>query len=238
VTASSDAVVLVAASDVTVRNRFARTIAEAGYQTVEAASAAALLDGLGSMPAPGLALIDLRLGDSPGVDIVRSARRQSTGLQVLVFAGSVANAEEVRQLAALEVAGYVNEHTAIDRILPVVAPHLHPDGFDRRAGSRAPLVAPVSYRSGSQAGTATTIDLGRGGLAIRTMTPLAPASAATVRFELPGGLVVEADARVIWSSGRTGMGLQFERLDPDAQAAIDDFVSRAAAHPRLSAPAS
>jgi hypothetical protein len=48
-----------------------------------------------------------------------------------------------------------------------------------------------------------------------------------VRFRLPGSKVdVEADSRVAWSDRRVGMGLQFEKVDPADQAAIDEFVDQ------------
>jgi uncharacterized protein (TIGR02266 family) len=69
------------------------------------------------------------------------------------------------------------------------------------------------------------LNVSKGGVAIRTMTPLEKGLAVHVRFRLPGGARdVEADARVCWSDRQLGMGLQFERISPDGQTAIDDYV--------------
>ena len=68
-------------------------------------------------------------------------------------------------------------------------------------------------------------DLGKGGVSIRTMSPLQVGSSTRLRFRLPGAKrEVEADARVTWSDRRIGMGLQFERVEPLDQEAIDEFV--------------
>ena len=37
---------------------------------------------------------------------------------------------------------------------------------------------------------------------------------------------MEADCRVAWSDRRVGMGLQFEKVDPTDQGAIDEFVDQ------------
>ena len=68
-------------------------------------------------------------------------------------------------------------------------------------------------------------DIGRGGLAIRTMTPVAKGTALQLKFRLPGGSSdIEALARVSWSDRRTGMGVQFEQVSSIDQRAIDAFV--------------
>jgi hypothetical protein len=54
-------------------------------------------------------------------------------------------------------------------------------------------------------------------------------SQARVTFRLPGSKQeIDAESRVTWTDRRVGMGLQFERIDVAAQAAIDDFVDRQA----------
>ena len=153
--------------------------------------------------------------------------RQSAGraLPVVVFAGTVGSADQVRALLALNVAGYVNEHAATPQILPALAPHLFPDNFNRRESPRVVLSVPVSYRAGQTIAGALTLNIGKGGLAIRTLSPLAPETHIEVKFRLPGNSVeITATARVAWSDRKVGMGVQFERLDPRDQAVIDTFV--------------
>jgi len=173
-----------------------------------------------------LIALDLRLPNAPGVDLVRAIRKIDEGrLRILVFSGTIASAEEVRELASLGVVGYINEYSAVQHIMPSLAPHLFPDSFNRRGSPRVVLGIPVAYRFGNTIATALTLNLGRGGIAIRTTSPLDPGAAARVRFRLPAGpREIEIEARVSWSDRRVGMGLQFEKVDPTDQSAIDQFV--------------
>ena len=88
-----------------------------------------------------------------------------------MFSGSVASVEEVRELAALGVAGYLNEYSAVEHILPSIAPHLFPETFNRRANPRVVMGIPVSYRVGKTIAAALALNLSRGGIAIRTSKP-------------------------------------------------------------------
>ena len=46
-----------------------------------------------------------------------------------------------------------------------------------------------------------------------------------LRFRMPGSKRdIDADAIVFWSDRRLGMGLQFEKVEPPDQGAIDEFV--------------
>ncbi|MGH9313268.1 MAG: PilZ domain-containing protein, partial [Vicinamibacterales bacterium] len=175
-----------------------------------------------------LIVLDLRLPHAGGVDLVRSIRKLDQGkVPVLIFSGTIATADEVRELAALGVAGYVNEYSAVQHILPSLAPHLFPDNFNRRGSPRVVLGIPVAYHFGATIAAALTLNLGKGGLGIRTMSPLAPGSKVRARFRLPGSTDdIETESRVAWSDRRVGMGLQFEKVDAAAQTAIDEFVDQ------------
>ena len=65
---------------------------------------------------------------------------------IVIFSGTIASADAVRQLSALGVAGYVNEYTAVQHIVPALAPHLFPDNHNRRSSPRVVLGVSVSYR--------------------------------------------------------------------------------------------
>ena len=167
-----------------------------------------------------LIVLDLRLPHAGGVDWSASIRKLDDGkLPILVFSGTIATAEEVRDLAALGVSGYVNEYSAVQHILPSLAPHLFPDNFNRRGSPRVVLGIPVAYRFGNTIAAALTLNLSKGGLAIRTMSPLEQDAKVRVRFRLPGSRRdIEAESRIAWSDHRVGMGLQFEKVDPGDQA--------------------
>jgi uncharacterized protein (TIGR02266 family) len=219
--------VLIADDTAFVRERFQTALQDAGHRAVTVKSAAELLAKVrADQENLDLLVIDLRLPHASGVELIRSVRRIDSGrLPILVFSGTISNAEEVRELASLGVAGYVNEYSAVQHILPSLAPHLFPDSFNRRSSPRVVLSIPVAYRYGDTITAVLTLNLGKGGIGIRTMSPLTVGSKARIRFRLPGARrEVEADARVAWSDRRIGMGMQFERLDVADQAAIDEFV--------------
>lgn len=219
--------IVVADDTAFVRERFATALSEAGLHSITVASMPELLACLKPEHQKiDLVLLDLHLGPRRGVDVARIVTdRVGQDVPVLIFSGTIANAGEARALAALGVAGYINEYCAPQHILPSLAPHLYPDKFDRRGSPRVILAVGVSYRLGNQIASGLSLNLGKGGIGIRTMSPLETGSVARVRFRLPGDLRdIEADARVMWADRNLGMGLQFERLNMTDQAAIDDFV--------------
>ena len=226
-TSLSSKTVLVADDTAFVRDRFRSALENAGHRAVAVKSAAELLAKVRAELADiDLIVLDLRLPHAPGVDLVRTIRKLDAGrLPILVFSGTIANADEVRELAALGVAGYVNEYSAVQHILPSLAPHLFPDNFNRRGSPRVVLGIPIQYRFGNTIAAALTLNLSRGGIAIRTTSPLEAASKIRVRFRMPGSKRdIDADGRVAWSDRRVGMGIQFERVEPGHQSLIDNFV--------------
>jgi len=219
--------VIVADDTEFVRDRFRSALEASGHRAIPVATGAALLDRLTSAGREiDLIVLDTRLPDRPGVELIRAIRALDLGqLPILVFSGTIASADEVRELASLGVAGYVNEYSATQHILPSLAPYLFPDTFNRRGSPRVQLAIPIQYRFGSTIAAALTLNLGRGGIAIRTTSPLDAGAQVNVRFRLPGAkLDTNADGRIAWSDRRVGMGVQFEQLDPASQTSIDNFV--------------
>jgi uncharacterized protein (TIGR02266 family) len=221
--------VIVADDTAFVRERFSAALNGAGHRTLTAKTAAELLACVkAELPRVDLVVLDLRLPNTRGVELVRTLRQLDDGrVPVLVFSGTIASADEVRELAALGVTGYVNEYSAAQHILPSLAPHLFPDSFNRRGSPRVLLGIPVSYRFGNTIAAALTLNLSKGGVAIRTMSPLPPDTQVRLRFRLPGGKHdVQAESRVSWSDRRIGMGLQFVTVDAADQAAVDAFIDQ------------
>lgn len=221
--------VIVADDTAFVRERFATALASAGHTAVPVKSGTELIARVREdLARIDLVVLDLRLPQAGGVELVRRLRKIDDGrLKILVFSGTIASATEVRDLAALGVAGYVNEYSAAQHILPSLAPHLFPDSFNRRGSPRVTLGIPVAYRFGNTIAAALTLNLSKGGLAIRTMSPLQAAATIKVRFRLPGSKrEVETECRIAWSDRGVGMGLQFEKVDSIDQAAIDEFVDQ------------
>ena len=226
-TSVSTKTVIVADDTAFVRDRFRTALEAAGHKAVVVKSAAELLARVrADLEQIDLIVLDLRLPHAPGVDLVRSIRKLDEGrLPILIFSGTIVNAEEVRQLAALGVAGYVNEYSAVQHILPSLAPHLFPDNFNRRGSPRVVLGIPIQYRFGNTIAAALTLNLSHGGIAIRTTSPLDGGAKIKVRFRMPGSKKdIDAEGRVAWSDRRVGMGIQFENVDAAGQQLIDTFV--------------
>jgi len=219
--------VVVADDTAFVRERFRTAIEQAGHKAIVVKSAVELVARVrADLDQIDLIIVDLRLPNAPGVELIRSIRKLDDGrLPVLIFSGTIANAQEVRELAALGVAGYVNEYSAVQHILPSLAPHLFPDNFNRRSSPRVVLGIPIQYRFGNTIAAALTLNLSHGGIAIRTTSPLDGGAKIKVRFRMPGSKRdVDAEGHVAWSDRRVGMGIQFEIVDPANQAIIDHFV--------------
>jgi len=219
--------VLVADETAFVRERFASALVEAGHQAITAATAD---EALARVREAGgdvhLVVLDLQLPGGKGASFITRLRRLlPADVPFVVFSGTIPSAGEVRELAAMGVAGYVNEYSAPQHIVACLAPHLFPDNFDRRSSPRVIVALPVTFRLSGTTYSAVTLNLSKGGLAVRTMSPPERGARVSVRLRLPGSANdIEAEARVCWTSRNIGMGLQFEQLSPDDQAAIDAFV--------------
>jgi uncharacterized protein (TIGR02266 family) len=227
--------VIVADDTAFVRDRFKAALESAGHRALTVKTAAELLDSVrAELQSLDLLLIDLRLPNSAGIDVIRKIRKVDKGrVPILVFSGTVTSATEVRELARLGVAGYINEYSAVQHIVPALAPHFFPDDHNRRTSPRVVLGMPVAYRVGNTIAAALTLNLSRGGMAIRTTSPLAQDAKARVRFRLPGSPQdIAIDAKVCWSNTRVGMGLQFEDVPPPDQTVVNDFVDAHFFQPR------
>src|SRR5437867_2867600 len=219
--------VVVADDTAFVRDRFRTALETAGHRAIAVKSAAELLARVrADLSAIDLIVLDLRLPHAPGVELVRSIRKLDDGkLPILIFSGTIASADEVKDLAALGVAGYVNEYSAVQHILPSLAPHLFPDNFNRRGSPRVVLGIPIQYRFGNTIAAALTLNLSHGGIAIRTTSPLEAGTKIKIRFRMPGSKRdIDAMGHVAWSDRRVGMGVQFEKVDSASQILIDNFV--------------
>lgn len=221
--------VLVGDDTAFVRDRFCDALTGAGHKAIPIATTAELLARVRQeSSAVSLIVLDLHMPPDGGIETIRAIRQADGGrIPILVFSGTIRSAGEVRDLAALGVSGYVNEYSGTQHILPALAPHLFPENFNRRGSPRVTIGIPVSYRFGNTIAAALTLNLSKGGVAIRTMCPLDQNAKVRVRFRLPGSKVdVEADSRIAWSDRRVGMGLQFEKVESADQAAIDEFVDQ------------
>lgn len=71
----------------------------------------------------------------------------------------------------------------------------------------------------------SSLDLGRGGIAIRTLNPLDLNDKVRLRFRVPGSnSEIYTEARIVWRISGAGIGLQFEEVTRDDQATMARFV--------------
>jgi uncharacterized protein (TIGR02266 family) len=219
--------VAVASATAFVRDRFKAALDAAGHRAMIVKSVAQLLAHVrADFDDLHLIVLDLRLSPTSGVDLVQKIRKLDNGrLPILLFSGSVQSVDEVRQLAALGVSGYINEYSAVEHILPSIAPHLFPGTFHKREHPRVVMGIPVSYRIGKTITAALAMDVSGGGMAIRTNNPPVRGTVLKLKFALPGSRrELEAEAVVCWSVQKAGIGLQFTKVKPSDQALIDGFV--------------
>jgi uncharacterized protein (TIGR02266 family) len=218
--------VLVADDTAFVRDRFKAAIEAAGHRAFTAQTGQDLLALVRANPSRiDLIVVDLRIPQGNGVTLLHAIRKLDNRASILVFSGTIASADEVRQMEGLGVVGYVNEYTAVQHILPALLPHLMPEKWNRRSSPRVSLGIPVAYRFGNTIAAALTINISHGGLAIRTTSPLAVGTHVKVRFRLPSGKnEMAVEARVAWADRRLGMGIKFKKISGTDQAQIDEYV--------------
>jgi uncharacterized protein (TIGR02266 family) len=217
--------VLVADDTAFVRDRFKTAIEAAGHHAVAVQTAQELLAHVRANPRIDLIVLDLRIPQGNGVTLLHAIRKLDNRAGIVIFSGTIANADEVRQLESIGVLGYVNEYTAIHHILPSLLPHLFPKTLNRRSSPRVSLGISVAYRFGNTIAAALTINISHGGIAIRTTNPLKVDTVVKVRFRLPSGKSeIEAQGRVAWADQRLGMGVRFTKIGESEQAQIDEYV--------------
>ena len=219
--------VIVADDTAFVRDRFKTALERAGHNTVAVSSGSELISRVqSSLATIDLVVVDLRLPQANGVNIVRALRNiDSRRPPIVVFSGTIANASEVRELTALNVGGYINEYTALQHIMPSLAPHLFPGDFNRRTGPRVVLGIPIAYRFGNTIAAAVTLNISRGGVAVRTTNPLDKDVVVKARFRMPMAKKdVDIESRIAWSDKRVGMGLEFINIGAEDQQSIAEYV--------------
>jgi len=217
--------VLVADDTAFVRERFKAAIEAAGHNAVTVQTGQELLAHVRANSRIDLIVVDLRIPQGNGVMLLQAIRKLDHRAGIVVFSGTIANADEVRQLETIGVLGYVNEYTAVHHILPSLLPHLFPKAANRRSSPRVALGISVAYRFGNTIAAALTINISHGGLAIRTTNPLSVDTPVKVRFRLPSGKSeIDAQGRVAWADRRLGMGVKFTKIDEADQAQIDHYV--------------
>lgn len=232
---SSPRTIIIAVGNTHTRTRFSVALKDAGHNILEVTSENELVaQTSSSQPTADLVLLDLQIW-SPYTHVTQAFKTRAAKAIIVVLSGSVRSAAEIRALSNLGIDSFINEHCAENRIVPSLVPRLFPDSFDRRTSTRMTLNLPVTVRFADTVATAPTLNVSKGGLAVRTLAPLEVGTRALLQFRLPGSSRdIEAESRVAWSDHRTGMGLQFERVEASDQSDIDQLIDRQEGEPPLS----
>jgi two-component system response regulator RegA len=129
--------ILVVDDDATFRTRLVRAFAERRYDARGAAGAAEAV-ALAREDSPELAVVDLRMPDGNGLDVVRDllAIDPSTRIVVLTGYGSIATAVDAMRLGAVH---YLSKPADADQILAAIDPN-------RRVETQEPAAVPSLAR--------------------------------------------------------------------------------------------
>jgi len=99
---------------------------------------------------------------------------------------------------------------------------------ERRRYFRYPVVVPVVLnRKMAAAVFGQTVNISECGMALSTLTPLAPGSGATVQFTLPDPLLrITAESKVCWNNEKGEVGLSFHFLPFDCASQLQSWVAQ------------
>ena len=132
---------LVVDDDEVFRTRVARALCARGFDVREAAGVAPAL-AAARQDSPEFALVDLRMPDGSGLDVVRGLRAldETTAIVVLTGYGSIATALDAVRLGAVN---YLTKPVDVDRILAAFSP----DGASRdtEVAAETPSLARVEW---------------------------------------------------------------------------------------------
>jgi two-component system response regulator RegA len=125
---------LIVEDDAVLRARLARAFRARGFEVREAGDAAGALAAAHEDP-PELSVVDMRLGDASGFEVVRGLRDldPTTSIVVLTGYGSIATALEAVRLGATH---YLTKPADVDEILAAFARGRQP--LDREASGAGP----------------------------------------------------------------------------------------------------
>jgi uncharacterized protein (TIGR02266 family) len=99
-----------------------------------------------------------------------------------------------------------------------------------RRSERVENVLEIEYKKAEEFFKAYSVNIGGGGVFIKSQALLPTGSQVNLRFNLPGDPApIHTAARIVWHAdkGEQGMGAEFLRLNPADQIRINAFLRRA-----------
>lgn len=129
--------------DTALRRRLARAFQDRGYAVREAGGVAEAL-ALAREESPELAVVDLRVPDGDGFDVLRALKRidPTTIVVMLTGYGSIANALEAVRLGA---AHYLTKPADVDELIAAFARERGEDDVPRGGDQTPPTLARVEW---------------------------------------------------------------------------------------------
>lgn len=90
---------------------------------------------------------------------------------------------------------------------------------ERRRFERKPITVEIEFDGGSTVETATTREIGLGGLYMATNTDLRVNALLKLKFRL-GGETIAVDGIVVYQDKGEGVGIRFHNLDKNSEATL------------------
>ncbi len=183
----------------------------------------AVADRLSRRKFEGVA-IDLALGDQ-GLVCLEHVRASATNQTAVVFTLTSSSQETAHALKA--GSSFVLQRPltseSIGHTLKVAYGSIM---RERRRYFRYPVVVPVVLnRKMAPSVFGQTVNISECGMALSTLTPLAPGSEATAQFTLPDPLLrITAESKVCWNNEKGGVGLSFHFLPFDCASQLQSWL--------------
>ncbi len=217
--------ILIATKSTETLKRFSEAFRKGGHKSFEVNNEKQFLAALNNHPQIfDLIIFDIRIGNKFSA-IVKKIQETAQNSTLAILSGSVKNPDEIKTLASLGITDYVNEHIPEEEVLQCFNPLLFPKSFDRRTSARVTLSIPCAIEVENAIISGQVLNLGKGGLALRTMEPIAVGTRITIVFRLPNqDREIKSLARIAWSNRQSLQGLQFEEIKTGDQTAIDEFI--------------
>ena len=229
--------ILVADDTLPMRIMLQDVLNEAGYEVTTAADGQEAWETFQEEPeAFDLLIVDLLMPRMNGFEVLERLRDQyAPGYKkILVITGIFKSQKEVQRLKELGALGYITKTALVDEILFRVNQVFHLGQENSRRFPRLLKSVPIEYCLGEDRSSSYTSNFSAGGAFIRTISPFKEGHSLEARFTIPEiKLPVTVSARVAWTNdyemrgkkaSLPGMGVEFTRIEPELQKAIEDFV--------------
>lgn len=213
---------LIASSDARIHTKLTAAIQDFGGAAITASDCAAALAYITRRKLDGI-FVDMRIEGA--LNLVGSIRRGSSNRFAVVFTCAEEHEDASRLLNA--GANFV-VHKPLDP--PEVATVLESAGqmmsVERQRYLRHQLTLPVILKTTDREQKATTLNISRGGMAVRCPQSLDPGSAIHFVLELPMGKPVRGRGEVAWANTDGQMGIRFYLMGEEVKTTLWSWMDQ------------